>query len=511
MRIVVYFSLYSVYKSFFERKYNMILTKEKTARSLVDFCNGLQKTKTIIKWDSTVERCARTAEMFRSILEQPEFAKSPEVAGMQKRLEALVDRCVNSEFQIAFVGTIKAGKSTLINAILGQNVASTRVTPETAVLTKFRNSHYDYIKVKFYSKNEWDELWKTISNRADTFLAEYKHLNGENHKSKWVGHSEYNKSINRSNLKEELEIWSSSKHVEHYFVKEIEIGLSSLNLPENVVFVDTPGLDDPVKYRSDVTRNYINRANAVFVCVTAHSMTGEETKNIYSVFSNSSSPEKIFVIGTQADNLNKPEKEWKEQKNEWIKYLEEKAAFNNRQLAESNIICTAGYIENLCREYLNDSNSFNDDDVDLLVSFAMKYGIITMGDMIKGKVSNNMNEYVEKLRERSNISVLLDKIRNDILAKYRQFLIDDIIKIYTSLKQDIVKFFKEINDENKKLLDASNGNVDEIRKQYEIAYENSQAQKQVKEALSVLLNDLKENNSKRIKDLELKLKNVSDC
>ena len=311
-------------------------------------------------------------------------------------------------------------------------------------------------------------------------------------------------------MKQELEVWSSSKHVEHYFVKEIEVGLSSLNLPENVVFVDTPGLDDPVKYRSDVTRNYINRANAVFVCVTAHAMTGEETKNIYSVFANSSSPEKIFIIGTQADNLNKPEKDWNEQKNEWVKYLSEKTAFNSRQLAESNIICTAGYMENLCREYIKDKNSISEDDKKVLFSFATKYGIITIEDMMSGFDIDCMDKYIEKLREYTYIDTLLYKIRTDILARYRQFLIDDIIKIYNDLKRDISAYFMEVADNNKKLLDASNSDVDEIRKQYEIAYENAQAQKQVKEALSILLNDLKENNSKRIKDLELKLKNISN-
>lgn len=430
----------------------MALTNEKTIRSLVDFCNGLQEPKTVITWDSTVARCARTLEMFKSILNQPEFQNSPEVAGMQKRLESLLDRCVNSEFQIAFVGTINAGKSTLINAILGQNVASTRVTPETAVLTKFRNSPYNYIKVKFYSTNEWDELWKTISTRADVFLEEYERLNGKNHKNTWVGHSEYKKEISRSDLKEELEKWSSSKHVEHYFVKEIEVGLSSLDLPENVVFVDTPGLDDPVKYRSDVTRNYIDRANAVFVCITAHAMTGEETKNIYSVFANSSSKEKIFIIGTQADTLNKPEQDWNEQKNEWVKYLSEKAAFNSRQLADSNIIRTAGYMENLCREYIKDKNSLSEDDKKVLFSFAMKYGIITMDDMMSGFDINRMDKYVEKLRECTYIGTLLDRIRTDILARYRQFLIEDIIKIYNDLKRDISAYFREVAETKKNFL-----------------------------------------------------------
>lgn len=478
----------------------MTLTKEKTTRSLVDFCNGLQEPKTVITWDSTVARCARTAEMFRYILEQPEFKKSPEVAGMQKRLEALVDRCVNSEFQIAFVGTIKAGKSTLINAILGQNVASTRVTPETAVLTKFRSSAENYIKVKFYSENEWDELWKTISERADTFLKEYKSFDGENHKSKWVGHSEYRKPINSSNLKEELEIWSSSKHVEHYFVKEIEVGLNTLDLPENVVFVDTPGLNDPVKYRSDVTRKYIDRANAVFVCVNASKMTGEETRIIYNVFSNSSSREKIFVIGTQADNLNTPpEQQWIEQKKEWSKYLEENTAFGNHELAESNIMPTAAYIENLCREYLNK----NEDDKNVLFSLIMKYEIINMNDIMNGV---DMDECVKKLREYSHIKELLEKINNDILSKYRQYLIEDIIKIYKDLKSDMMKFFREVANNHKKLLIASESDTDEIKRQYETALKNAEKNRNAKKNLTSILNILKEDNKKRLQNLEEMLK-----
>ncbi|MWV71286.1 hypothetical protein DCO59_02635 [Helicobacter saguini] len=44
----------------------------------------------------------------------------------------------DNTFQIAFVGLIKAGKSTLINAMLKQNYASMKVEPETAALTKFK-------------------------------------------------------------------------------------------------------------------------------------------------------------------------------------------------------------------------------------------------------------------------------------------------------------------------------------------------------------------------------------
>lgn len=487
---------------------NMNETKLKSTRNLLDFCKNLNKSNTVISWDKTVEHYAQKAATFKEIFNQPEFNKSPNSKEIVKRLDSLVDRCVNSEFQIAFVGTIKAGKSTLINAILGQNIASTRVTPETAVLTKFRSSEKNYVKVKFYSKNEWDELWKTISTRADVFLEEYKTLNGESNKNKWIGHSEYRKEILISNLKEELERWSSSKHVEHYFVKEIEVSLENLNLPENVVFVDTPGLNDPVKYRSDVTRNYIDRANAVFICVTVHAMTGEETKIIYSVFANSSSKDKIFVIGTQIDNLNVPEQDWQEQHNEWCKYLSEKSAFGDTRLADSHIIPTAAYMENLCREYLKDKYIIKEEEKKVLFAFAVKYGIITTDDMMGGFDINNADDYIEKLKDHSHIDKLLGSIRTGILSKYRQFLIDDIIKIYNDLKKDISNYFNEVIDNNKKMLAVSNGDINEIRKNYTIARENSEIQKKTREALMILLNDLKENNKKRLEDLEDKLTGV---
>ena len=79
---------------------------------------------------------------------------------------------------------------------------------------------------------------------------------------------------------------TSSRFPEHYFVKEVEVGLTDIDLPDGVVLVDTPGLDDVVEYRSNITREYIDRANAVLICVKADALTGPEMATIYSVFSN---------------------------------------------------------------------------------------------------------------------------------------------------------------------------------------------------------------------------------
>ncbi|MFQ9126988.1 MAG: hypothetical protein ACLR4Z_09665 [Butyricicoccaceae bacterium] len=83
--------------------------------------------------------------------------------------------------------------------------------------------------------------------------------------------------------------------------------LKDLPLPEGVVLADTPGLNDAVEYRSNITKDYIDRANAVFVCVKADRLSGQELATIYGVFSNARyNPEKIYIIATQQDSLNNP-------------------------------------------------------------------------------------------------------------------------------------------------------------------------------------------------------------
>lgn len=91
-----------------------------------------------------------------------------------------MQRCSNPEYHIALVGAIKAGKSTLINALIGYELASTQVTPETASLTKFKSAKEDFVNVTFYSQTEWSALWNSVTkSNAEVFIEEYKNLNAD--------------------------------------------------------------------------------------------------------------------------------------------------------------------------------------------------------------------------------------------------------------------------------------------------------------------------------------------
>lgn len=470
--------------------HNIELLKTYSSRlqELMQSVGNAHHTK--VAWDLTVDQYVTKMERLKMILTQPEFSK---ISGERliTRIGNFIERCKEPEFHIAFVGTIKAGKSTLINALLGRNLASTSVTPETAVLTKFKSSKNDYVKVTFYSSDEWAQLWSSISNNADIFRQEYAALHAEDEKEKWLNHAVIMRNISNDNIESEIERWTSSKHVEHYFVKEVEIGLSDFNMPEQVVFVDTPGLDDAVKYRSDVTRNYIDRANAVFACVRSDALTGGELNILYRIFSNSiDNPEKIFVLGTQWDNLNDPETDWKLQKAEWVKYLATENCYGNVETAQRNIVHVAAYLMNLCRDYA----TLDKRNKKILMSIAMKFDYDPFSE-------RSIEDFLEELMEKSNVSEVKRRIIQDIVPKYKEYLMRDIISTYESISKEIRTFFQETKASNEEILQTSMKSANEIRESYERSKKELEDVQSYRDQLEMALNSVRANTNERVEQL----------
>ncbi len=445
-------------------------------------------------WDATVQRYASTMSRVRKLLTS-EGLKEQITSGMIRNLDTFLQRCSNAEFHIALVGAIKAGKSTLINALLGYEYASTKVTPETAALTKFRRGNRNYVHVSFYSKKEWERLWKSANDsKAEVFLEEYRQLNANAVKEQWVGRTEETFDCKeKEDVVKEILRWTSSRSPEHYFVKEVEVGLKDIDLPEGVVLVDTPGLDDVVEYRSNITREYIDRANAVLVCVKSDALTGQEMATIYSVFSNTRyKPEKVYIVATQLDTLNRPNENWKEQQEEWIKYLKGPSAYGDKRLAERNLIPVSAYLYTLMKEY---NSLSNDDDkmVDLQVTL-MKLRC------------RNIDEDYQRIMEFTRIDYLRNKIQKEIIDKYKEFLIEDISESYKLNQYEIQSTMKKIKESQEEIIKTAQGSLEEIRKkqeEYTKKYQEAEADKQ---NLDKLLKTLQTLTKRRADELESSIK-----
>lgn len=446
-------------------------------------------------WDEGVERYAVTIEKVKKMFES-DILKNQITSKMIKNMDTFLKKCKGAEFHIALVGAIKAGKSTLINAILGYDYASTKVTPETASLTKFRKGDRNYVKATFYSKSEWDRLWKSAQKaKADVFLNEYAGLNADAVKDTWLDHEEeITECETKEKVAEVIMRWTSSKSPEHYFVKEVEVGITDLDLPEGVVLVDTPGLDDVVEYRSNITRNYIDRANAVLVCVKADALTGQEMATIYSVFANSRyNPEKVYIIATQLDTLNQPERNWMQQREEWLKYLREKSAYNSGTLAEKNLIPVSAYLYSL----LQISGSLTDDD-------DRQFDLDSI--LLKFRIRKMTAEDYKRLLAFTNIDNLKIRLNENIIKNYKKILVNDIKNSYDICRDEIRDCMEKLKVAQEDIIKTSQGSLEDIRKKQQECVEKYQETEKDKKELERLMKQFKMATQQRADQLEASIK-----
>ena len=440
-----------------------------------------------INWDDVADAYSANVEKISALFNIPGMGSENNAAAVQK-IKDFLNLCRNPDFQIAFVGTIKTGKSTLINALLGKNYASMDVTPETAALTKFRSSPRDYVHVTFYTKAEWEKLWASRSQDANEFMREYNDLNAESQRKKWINHKPRHVEMSNDKIQSELEIWSSSKRAEHYFVKEIEVGISTLakDFPPQVVFVDTPGLSDPVAYRSDLTKEYIRKANAVLVCVNAKNIYKEEIDTISTVFAASSdNKNKVHIIATQWDLLNEPVEDWAKQKAYLIKRLTGPAFFDTERMAKSNILYASAYMHILCRDYdvLGKTAKRN------LRSFALKF-------------EDNDEEFrlpddLKKLQEKTNVDFIMQIIRDKFAGNYKKLLAEEIKHDYIDILQNLGRVTKEKKDSMHELLDASYKDSKELVGKLKDQRKKCDEVKQSSDQLEKILNDVKRKTKTR--------------
>lgn len=449
-----------------------------------------KRLTTKILWDTTAARYAKTVETVGKLLQQDEL-KNEVTPRITRQMTAFLEKCEKPEFHIALVGAIKAGKSSLINAILNDELASTQVTPETAALTKFRgNRTADRVTITFYSAHEWELLWKSAQEAGDSkFMEEFQALKAEQEKANWVNHAPVIvESQSRDQLKAEIEKWTSSRSATHYFVKEVEVSLKDLSLPEGVILVDTPGLNDAVEYRSNITKDYIDRANAVFVCVKADRLSGQELATICGVFSNARyNPEKVYVIATQQDSLNDPIEDWTKQRVVWLDLLKGKACYGSLSLAAKNLIPTSGYFYTL----LSECASLDRNRQCQLYSTAMKFRYMP----------DDIAEHYEELLDFTGVRQLKHRMDTEILEQYRRLLLEDIRNGYEQLKENITELMQQVCQRQKEIIAMSSQGLEAAKQKAEDLQKQQQEMETDTADLERLYQQIKESTEERKKEV----------
>ena len=172
---------------------------------------------------------------------------------------ALVQRAEEGRFYVACVGQFKRGKSTLLDALLGEPILPIGVIPVTTLptLVRFGNERRARIRI---AGADWSEI---APERIHEFASEAE--NPANRKS----------------------------------IDAIELMLPAPILRNGLCLVDTPGLGSVNDWNSEATRRFVPQVDVALLVTGADPpLTGEEMKLIESLFERTS---RLLIVMNKAD------------------------------------------------------------------------------------------------------------------------------------------------------------------------------------------------------------------
>ena len=165
------------------------------------------------------------------------------------------DRETKKNIEIVFTGTLSNGKSTLINSLIGEDLLPVSMGATTSSLM-------------FISKGD---------NRV-----------------------EYNDKVVELS-KENLKIANQEAEIVNVYIQTFPF--------ENVVFVDSPGIDDIVESREEKSFKYVPNADAVVLVIDISQGMKKSEKEFFDDFILKTNKDKIFVVLNKLDMIMNEEED----------------------------------------------------------------------------------------------------------------------------------------------------------------------------------------------------------
>lgn len=224
-----------------------------------------------------------------------------------RRAGALLE--AQQPFTLAVLGQVKAGKSSFLNALFfdGESVLPQAAAPKTAVLTRLEYSQSGQLTTEFYTPEDWAAMQKLAGGplgetesglAARQMLADAAACGADFAAARGDETLFFNGT---KALREALSQRVCAGGALTPLVRAVHIGLP-LPALRGIAVVDTPGLNDPVLSRSQVTRQQIERCDAAFLLSrSSHFLDAADLELLCARL-----PQKgivrLFVIGSQFDS-----------------------------------------------------------------------------------------------------------------------------------------------------------------------------------------------------------------
>ena len=193
------------------------------------------------------------------------LAEEAGLSAVCTKIDSEVRKLTEEHFHLVVLGQFKRGKTTLINAILGEPVLPMAVVPLTSVLTLIRYGQDKSVEVIF----EGNRRLRIIVSELEEYVTERG--NPENH-----------------------------KHVQY-----VEIQYPSEFLQGGIVLIDTPGIGSLFLHNTATTYNFIPNIDAAIIVLSADlPMTQTEYQFLEDVRKH---VDKMFFVLNKIDMLSPAE------------------------------------------------------------------------------------------------------------------------------------------------------------------------------------------------------------
>lgn len=206
-------------------------------------------------------------------------------------------------FKIVIVGERKRGKSSLINAIIGQELSPVREsTPETATVVEFRYAHAPDYSVRFLDSSQFARLEDYLENEQDNLLLTRK----IEHIRKGVADGTFipGKLLSGITCWDDLSDYISHEGRFSGFVARVSVGLPLDTLRSGVVLVDTPGLNDTDRFHDYLSYEESLEADCVIFVMDARDPGSNSELSLLRKLARSGRTVSIIGVLTNIDRLN---------------------------------------------------------------------------------------------------------------------------------------------------------------------------------------------------------------
>ena len=223
----------------------------------------------------------------------------PHLTAHLNTLQKLIEKIENQHFSIGITGVLSAGKSTLLNALLGQEILGSSTIPETASLTLLKYAKTPCAQVCFWNKQEWEDVKSIIAESELTALF-------ENTEFCEVFAKQIQDSTQSLDISlEELPKYTSANHPSRLcnLIKQTILFTPLKFLENSVEIVDTPGLDDPIVQREEITKQYLERCDLLIHAMNAAQSATQIDMDFILQTLQSANLSRILILLTHADLL----------------------------------------------------------------------------------------------------------------------------------------------------------------------------------------------------------------